>query len=56
MIYKLPHPQLALIFLCESFVHMEAAEFALRTDPSPLSDQNQDGLGMPLKWNAIDNI
>lgn len=56
MIYKLPHPQLALIFQCESFVHMEGAESALRTDPSRLNDQNQDGLGMPLKWNAIENI
>lgn len=52
MIYKLPHPQLALIFLCESFVHMEGAESALRTDPSPLNDQNQDGFGNATKMEC----
>lgn len=34
---------------------MEAEEYSLRSDPSPLRDQNQDGFEIPLKWNAIDN-
>lgn len=35
---------------------MGAAEYAIRTDPSPQHDQNQNGSEIPLKGNAIDNI